>query len=154
MMDTDMPGDLLARLRSGVLSDGVEQTEMLGEALAAFLPEEAILCLGGELGSGKTAFVRGLGRGLGVTGLVTSPTFNLLQIHRGTRVLLHLDAYRLEDAGALDDLGLEAWMRPPYCLAVEWPERVAVALPDTAWWLRFEAPEEATRRIQLMDTNS
>ena len=113
-----------------LLSRGPEATEALGERLGRVLEAGAILALSGELGTGKTAFVRGLARGLGVEGPVSSPSFTLMQRYEGGRLPLdHFDAWMegrerafLADGGA-EDLGREG------VAAVEWAERVADWLP-------------------------
>ncbi len=100
--------------------------------------------LSGPLGAGKTALVRGLGRGLGVSGRVTSPTFVLARQHRGPLPLLHVDAYRLRDSGAtdLDDLDLEEALTDGVA-AVEWGEGLVEGL--AASWLEVvleRAPDD------------
>lgn len=145
-----MDEDRLRRWRQGFTTRSAEETEAAGEELAGLLPEGATLLLSGELGAGKTTLVRGLARGLGVRGDVTSPTFALLNVHRGAkRQLLHVDAYRLERAEQLEGLLLSEIARPPFNLVVEWPERVAGAEPPGSWKVRLVAEDPGTRRIQL-----
>lgn len=132
------------KLRAGVTTASAAETQALAAALAAMLPPDATLALHGNLGVGKTTFVQGLARGLGVTGPVTSPTFNLYALHRGTaRLLLHLDAYRIESARELEDLLLADFLVSPWCLAVEWPEKIAGWLPPGTLHLELGiAPDE------------
>lgn len=120
---------ILSRLRAGVTTSSAEETRALAAELAAALPPESALALHGDLGVGKTTFVQGLARGFGIREPVTSPTFNIFTLHRGPTTLLHLDAYRLESAAAAEDLLLGDFMTPPWCLAVEWPEKIAAWLP-------------------------
>lgn len=121
---------ILEILRTGVTTASAADTQALAAALAAVLPPDTALALHGNLGVGKTTFVQGLARGFGVTEAVTSPTFNLYTIHRGpSRLLLHLDAYRLNSAREADDLLLDEFLTSPWCLAVEWPEEIADWLP-------------------------
>lgn len=120
----------LEQLHAGLTTASAAETQELAARFAARLPPDAVLALHGDLGVGKTTFVQGLARGLGVTEPVTSPTFNIFVVHRGaTRTLVHLDAYRLTGPEQLDALMLEDFLRPPFCLAVEWPDRVAAWLP-------------------------
>lgn len=143
------PAELLEQLRQGVQTDSPEQTENIGADLAVALAGQAVICLEGPLGAGKTCFVRGLARGLGCETPVTSPTFNLFQIYNGPRRLLHVDAYRLSAPTQMDDLGLEDWMDAQTVLAIEWPENVRPWLPPKHYWLRLSAVSENRREIQL-----
>jgi tRNA threonylcarbamoyladenosine biosynthesis protein TsaE len=121
--------DIFTRLRAGVVTASAAETQALAHELARALPPDTTLALHGNLGVGKTTFVQGLARGLGHTGPVTSPTFNIFTLHRGPTNLLHLDAYRLDSAQQVEDLLLADFMESPWCLAVEWPEKIADWLP-------------------------
>jgi tRNA threonylcarbamoyladenosine biosynthesis protein TsaE len=139
---------ILAELRSGVVTASAEETRQLGARFAAALPPDVTVALHGDLGVGKTTFVQGLAQGFGLPGAVTSPTFNILHLYRapvsaqGTCTLAHLDAYRLENAHQVAELMLDDILISPYCLAVEWPERIAAWLPADALHLALtiEAP--------------
>jgi len=120
---------IFAELRAGATTASAEETRALAARLAAALPPDTVLALHGDLGVGKTTFVQGLAAGFGIREAVTSPTFNIFTLHRGPVTLLHLDAYRLDRPEQLEDLLLEDFMVSPWCLAVEWPERVAAWLP-------------------------
>jgi tRNA threonylcarbamoyladenosine biosynthesis protein TsaE len=134
---------LFARLRAGVTTASAEETRALAGELAAALPPDSTLALHGNLGVGKTTFVQGLARGLGITDTVTSPTFNIFTLHRGPTNLLHLDAYRLEQAREVEDLLLSDFMVSPWCLAVEWPDKIAEWLPPGTLHLELGiAPDE------------
>ena len=124
-----MATNICDRLRAGVITASAEETRTLAAEFAAALPPDTTLALHGNLGAGKTTFVQGLARGLGVTEAVTSPTFNIFTLHRGPVRLLHLDAYRLESERQIEDLLLEDFLVSPWCLAVEWPEKIAAWLP-------------------------
>ncbi len=109
------------------------ETEDLGARLAAVLSPGAVVAFQGGLGMGKTAFARGLARGLGYPGRVTSPTFTIVNEYEGGRLpLFHFDMYRLPDAGALFDIGWEDYLERGGVCAVEWSERAADALPPDA----------------------
>ena len=112
-----------------------EETEALGASLAQELEPGAVLAFTGDLGAGKTAFVRGLARGLGCPGRVTSPTFTIVNEYEGGRLpLFHFDMYRLERAGELFDIGWEDYLDRGGVCAVEWSENVREALdPQTIW---------------------
>ena len=111
-------------------SHSEEETRAMAARLAATLAPGAVLLLSGDLGAGKTAFVRGLAEGLGVDpGEVTSPTFTLVHEYRGGRLpLIHVDLYRLDSAD-LDEIGLDTDLALTGVVAVEWSERLSRSLP-------------------------
>lgn len=114
-----------------ITSNSVEETERLGSALAARLPAGAIVAFTGDLGAGKTAFVRGMALGLGITERVTSPTFTIVNEYEGgSRPLFHFDLYRLRNADELFDIGWEDYLARGGISAVEWSERAAEAMED------------------------
>ena len=125
------------------------ETAAIASALAADLKPGAVLLLSGNLGAGKTAFVRGLAEGLGVDpGEVSSPTFTLVHEYRGGRLTLyHVDLYRL-DRAATDDLGLDELGVADGVLAIEWPDRLTHAL-DGARHVSIEIVDDTTRRISI-----
>jgi tRNA threonylcarbamoyladenosine biosynthesis protein TsaE len=128
---------------------GAEQTEALGERLAAWLRPGDIVALYGELGAGKTCLVRGLARGLEVDdNLVASPSFTLLNEYEGRLPLYHLDCYRLDDPEAVAELGLEDYYRGRGVLAIEWAERVP-DLPEERLEITIEWLGENRRRVRL-----
>ncbi len=105
------------------------ETEAVGEALARTLTRGTVIAFTGDLGAGKTAFTRGLARGLGITERVTSPTFTIVNEYQGGRLpLFHFDMYRLESAEELFDIGWEDYLRRGGVCAVEWSEKVSDAL--------------------------
>ena len=110
------------------------ETEALGETLARRLGPGDVVAYRGDLGAGKTAFTRGLARGLGCTGRVTSPTFTVVNEYEGRLPLFHFDLYRLEGEDALYDVGWEDYLDRGGVCAVEWSERAEAALPrETVW---------------------
>ena len=131
-----------------ILSNSEEETAAAGERLAARLGPGDVLLLHGELGAGKTAFVRGLARGLGAAADdVSSPTFTLIQDYRGRVRLYHVDLYRLQPI-EVADLGLEELTMGDAIVAVEWAERWRER-PVDAWEISFEHQGEDRRRIQV-----
>lgn len=105
------------------------ETEAVGEALAQRLYPGAVLAFAGDLGAGKTAFTRGLARGLGIAARVTSPTFTIVNEYEGGRLpLFHFYLYRLGSSEELFDIGWEDYLRRGGICAVEWSERVSDAL--------------------------
>jgi tRNA threonylcarbamoyladenosine biosynthesis protein TsaE len=125
------------------------ETQAVAREVAATLRAGDVLLLSGDLGAGKTTFVRGLAEGLGIDpGEVSSPTFTLVHEYRGRRLTLyHADLYRLESA-ATDDLGLEEIGVKDGVLAIEWPDRLSHELPG-AILIRIEVVDDASRRITI-----
>jgi tRNA threonylcarbamoyladenosine biosynthesis protein TsaE len=132
----------MARERAGLMRilDGEAETEALGAALAPVLAGRgALVTLSGELGAGKTTLVRGLLRACGHTGAVRSPTYTLVEPYEVSgRTILHVDLYRLAEAGELEPLGLREASSDDALILVEWPERAAGALPVPDLSLRLE----------------
>ena len=114
------------------LSHSVTETEALGQRLGQALHPGDVVAYFGDLGAGKTAFTRGLARGLGCTGRVTSPTFTIVNEHEGPIPLFHFDMYRLGSSDELFDIGWEDYLTRGGVCAVEWSEQVADALPEDA----------------------
>ena len=125
------------------------ETEKLGERLAAVLPAGTVLAYRGDLGAGKTAFTRGLARGLGYTEPVTSPTYTIVNEYLGGRLpLFHFDMYRLHSSDDLWDIGWEDYLDRNGVCAVEWSENVREALEDPVT-VRIEKIGDDSRRITL-----
>ena len=124
-----------------------EQTEAVGEEFAAGLGPGDLLLLEGDLGAGKTTFVRGLARGLGVTVAVQSPTFQLVRVYPGRVQLGHVDLYRLEAGAEIGDLGLDDLLDAGV-VAVEWGDRLLLDGRRTAR-IAFAAPSPQVRVITL-----
>ena len=134
----------------------LETTRALGRELAQRLPKGAILLLQGPLGAGKTSLVQGLALACGIGEPITSPTFALAQHYpQGRPPLVHLDLYRLEAPGSADELFLqeeEEARAMNALMAVEWPERLSLLLPE-AWSLALEPLASGGRQAQLIPPN-
>ena len=125
------------------------ETEAVGEALAKTLRPGTVLAFRGDLGAGKTAFTRGLGRGLGCTERVTSPTYTIVNEYTSGRLpLFHFDMYRLRSSEDLFDIGWEDYLERGGVCAVEWSENVAAAL-DGAIWITIEKTGDDSRKITI-----
>jgi len=135
-----------------IASSSEEETLAAGERLGRRLTAGAVVLLFGDLGAGKTAFVRGLARGLDVPAdEVTSPTFTLVQEYRGRLTLHHVDLYRLEPA-EVADLGLDELTSGDAVVAIEWAERWHDA-PEVAWEVRLSHTGDEQRRIEIRHCN-
>ena len=126
-----------------------EETEKIGEALAKSLQPGTVLAYRGDLGAGKTAFTRGLARGLGCKETVTSPTYTIVNEYLGGRLpLFHFDMYRLASSDDLWDIGWEDYLEREGVCAVEWSENVADAM-ENAVTVTIEKLGENTRQITI-----
>ena len=134
---------------TGLVTASEEETQAVARTFADTLRAGDVLLLSGDLGAGKTTFVRGLAAGLGIDpGEVSSPTFTLLHEYRGGRLTLyHADLYRL-DQTATDDLGLDETGVRDGVLAIEWPDRLSHDIAG-ARLIRIEFVDDATRRITI-----
>ena len=143
---------IFADLSSGITTRSAEETQAIAFRLAQALSIDATLALHGNLGVGKTTFVQGLAKGFGVTDVVTSPTFNIFTLHQGgSRMLVHFDAYRLENDLQIDSLMLDDFLTSPFCLAVEWPEKIAAWLPRDTLHLTLSIIDARRHHVQLID---
>ena len=124
------------------------ETETVGETLAATLCPGAVVAFTGDLGAGKTAFVRGLARGLGINERVTSPTFTIVNEYEGGRLpLFHFDMYRLSSSDELFDIGWEDYLARGGVCAVEWSENVDDALEGAVIRVDIRRGESDGERI-------
>ena len=129
------------------ITNSPEETEKIGEKLAKALPAGTILAYRGDLGAGKTAFTRGLARGLGANEPVTSPTYTIVNEYLSGRLpLFHFDMYRLRSADDLFDIGWEDYLDRNGICAVEWSENMAEAMED-AVFITIQKTGESSRRI-------
>jgi len=128
------------------------QTRRLGARLGALLRSGDVICLAGELGTGKTCFTQGVGRGLGAKRPITSPTFTLINEYRGTEMRLpfyHIDLYRIESAEEVLTLGLEEYLYGNGVCVVEWADRARGMLPKEHLWILFRHMDETRRGILI-----
>ena len=143
--------DILAELKKGVTTTSPEETEELGTKIAHALPADVALALSGDLGSGKTTLVRGIARGLGIDHAVTSPTYTIYTCYEGERQLIHMDAYRLTNAHELDSLTVDEFLKPPFLIAVEWPEHIPGFFDDyPTYRFNLELLSDHSHRIHLV----
>ena len=133
-------------------SNSVEQTVRLGVRLGELLDTNEVLCLSGELGAGKTALARGIGRGWGATARVTSPTFTLVHEYarsKDGRILYHLDGYRLQSEADIETVGLEDILDGYSPVMIEWPEQVSTWLPSDRLWITLTYISQTRRSLRL-----
>lgn len=130
-------------------SESARQTFMIGFAMGKQARVGDVFALSGELGAGKTCFTGGLARGLGVgeNYIITSPTFTLVNEYPGRCRLYHLDVYRLNRMGELDDLGYDEFLSEKGVVVIEWAEKIAGALPSDVISIKFKYIDENSRII-------
>ena len=131
------------------ITNSEKETEELGARIAQRLPDGSVVAFYGELGSGKTAFVRGMARGMGIDALVNSPTFTIVNEYVGPRSLFHFDMYRLGSADELYDIGWEDYLARNGVCAVEWSENVEDAFEGDEVVITFRKLDDTTREITV-----
>jgi tRNA threonylcarbamoyladenosine biosynthesis protein TsaE len=130
------------------ISNSPAETEAIGRQLAEEISVGAVLALKGDLGSGKTMFVKGLVAGLGSRADVTSPTFTIVHEYRGGRVpVYHFDFFRLEKQESVARLGLDDYFFGDGVSVIEWADRFPELIPQQARWMLFETKSENQRAI-------
>ena len=130
-----------------IMTSSEEETEACGRELAESLAPGSVVALYGDLGAGKTAFVRGMALGLGVEESVSSPTFTIVNEYLGKRELIHFDMYRLSSADELFDIGWEDYLSRGAVCAVEWSENVEDAVFGDEIRVSFEKLSDHERKI-------
>ena len=135
---------IIDKLLKGAVCSSLEQTAVLASEFAKVLPEDCTIALSGDLGTGKTAFVKALAKALGITQTVKSPSFNICCVYdipKG-RKLVHIDAYRFTDGSQYESLLVDEIAPSPHIVCIEWAEIVEEYIePD--FWLKFDIQEQA-----------
>lgn len=132
-----------------IITHTPEETELVGKALAKTLTSGSVVALYGDLGAGKTAFVRGMARGLGSSDRVTSPTFTIVNEYSGTLELFHFDMYRLRSSDELFDIGWEDYLARGGVCVVEWSENVSDAFDGSETKVTIDKLTETDRKITV-----
>ena len=130
------------------IAANTEATRAVAMEFVPDLKTGSVVALVGDLGAGKTEFVKGLASALGSTAVVTSPTFTLIHEYRGGRLpLYHMDFYRLSSEDELDEIGFDEYLSRPGICAVEWANRFPDRIPAAAIWVTLSIPENNERLI-------
>ena len=132
-----------------IISHSQLETEEIGQKLAEKLPGGSVVAMYGDLGAGKTAFVRGMAKGMGLSCRVSSPTFTIVNEYLGERELIHFDMYRLSSADELFDIGWEDYLSRGAVCAVEWSENVQDAFFGDEIVVRIEKLNDTDRKILI-----
>ena len=124
------------------------ETRALGEKLAHLLLPGDVLLLWGDLGAGKSELTRGIAKGLGVTGPISSPSFTIMNVYDDGRIpLYHFDWYRLQSSEELYEMGMDEYLGGDGVAVIEWPGQCSDAIPETCLSIIIEPQEDETRRI-------
>lgn len=133
-----------------IISHTPQETEHIGSLLGEMLTRGDIIALAGELGTGKTTFVRGMAHGMGIEGKeVASPSFTLVNEYEGPLPLFHLDLYRLEDEQELLGIDYDEYIRGDGVAVIEWADRISQAVPRESLWIRLRYLGTELREIMF-----
>lgn len=132
----------------------LEEMHSFGLKLASKLPSGTVVALEGDLGAGKTTLVRSVAKGLGISEVVQSPTFNIMKLYlKGSRPLIHIDAYRLADINT--DIGLDEYIGYETGITmIEWPKFISNLLPKNTLYIEISITGETTRHIKVHSCDS
>ena len=132
----------------------VDETRKLGQKIGTLIKQPLVIALTGDLGSGKTAFVQGLAKGLEVPDgyYITSPTFTLINEYPGRYPLVHVDLYRLDDIDGLEDIGLDEMLHGQAVLSIEWADKLLDGLPAEHLLVTLEIIDDDCRTLGLKAT--
>lgn len=136
-------------MKQEITTSSVEETEAAGEALGRYLAPGAVVAMYGGLGAGKTAFVRGMARGLGSSARVTSPTFTIVNEYEGRLPLFHFDMYRLSSSDELFDIGWDDYLGRGGVCVVEWSEKVEDAFDGSEIRVEISRISENVRMVTI-----
>jgi tRNA threonylcarbamoyladenosine biosynthesis protein TsaE len=136
------------------ISNSPDETEAFGRRFAENLKPGDVLALTGDLGSGKTEFVKGLAASLGTATAATSPTFTLIHEYSGRRLSIYnFDFFRIEDRQSAERLGLDDYFFGDGVSVIEWADRFPDLIPENARWISFETKSEAQRAITIQESS-
>lgn len=136
-------------------SNGPEETAEIAYKFAKSLKPGDVLCMNGDLGAGKTAFVQGLAKGLGISEYLSSPTFTIVNCYEGTLPLYHFDVYRIQDPEEMYEIGYEEYVYGDGISVIEWAENIKDILPDKRYDITIEKDydkDENYRKITIERT--
>ncbi len=135
-------------------SDSYEETQRIASEFAKSLKKGDVLCMYGDLGVGKTAFVQGLAKGLGIKEHITSPTFTIVNEYMGDMALYHFDAYRIADCDEMYEIGYEEYIYGSGISVIEWPQLIADILPEQRYDIEISkdySKNENYREIEIRE---
>ncbi|MDF2522859.1 MAG: hypothetical protein K0R31_500 [Clostridiales bacterium] len=135
-----------------IITNSAEETKEFGEKLGIILKAGDIICLNGDLGTGKTALTNGIAAGMDIKGYITSPTFTIVNEYAGRIPLYHFDVYRIADSEEMFEIGFEEYLNGNGVVVIEWAEQIRDILPDEYLWVQVQKRLDIgldTRAIKL-----
>ena len=135
-------------------SESPDETQNLAAKLCSHLSRGDILSLTGDLGAGKTCFVKGLAKGLEIPQTITSPTFNLIREYSGSLPMYHFDVYRIKNLSELYELGYEEYFFGDGVTVIEWGDKIAALLPQNHLRIDFKYSDNSTKRSLTIEPGS
>ncbi|OQA54591.1 MAG: tRNA threonylcarbamoyladenosine biosynthesis protein TsaE [Candidatus Omnitrophica bacterium ADurb.Bin277] len=142
----------MKKTRQEIITNSADETIAFAKKIARNLKPGTVLCLEGDLGSGKTTFIKGIAEGLGLKHpeQVKSPTFVLMHVYKARIPLYHFDCYRLDETSEFENIGIDEFMADPHAICcVEWAEKAAGLVPLTARRIRLKIVGGSSRLIQI-----
>ncbi len=136
-----------------VLTDSDEETLLAGEEFSKTLKEGDVVALNGDLGAGKTVFVKGIAKGLHISDIITSPTFTILREYKGSLPLYHFDVYRISDPDEMFEIGFSEYLDGSGVSVIEWAEKVEELLPERSVEVLIKKTGNNRREIIIHDDN-
>lgn len=137
-----------------MLTNSAKETVALGEKLAKGLSKGDVVALYGDLGSGKTTFTKGIGKGLGAedAGHINSPTFVLIKEYKARLPIYHIDLYRLDNLQDIEDIAIEEYIYGDGVVVIEWAEKINTLLPKKHIAVKFKIKDGDKREIKIEDS--
>jgi tRNA threonylcarbamoyladenosine biosynthesis protein TsaE len=139
---------IFAELARGILAPTDADTRSVAARVAEAIDPDRTLALSGDLGAGKTTFVKGLASAWNIREAVTSPSFAVCNMHQGDRLLVHVDAYRLTSSVQWESLMIDEFLVSPWCMVIEWPEHVRDFIAEDAIWISMTIAPSGDRYIR------
>ncbi len=133
------------------ISNSYEDTQKIAAEFANTLKEGDVICVYGDLGVGKTAFAKGLAKGLGINEPITSPTFTILNVYNGSLPLYHFDVYRIADSDEMYEIGYEEYVYGDGVSVIEWPELINDILPDKRYDIEIAKDYDKGENYRTID---
>lgn len=133
------------------ISEGYEDTQRIASEFAKTLKSGDVICMYGDLGAGKTAFVQGLAKGLGIDEHITSPTFTIVNEYMGDKPLYHFDVYRIADSDEMYEIGYEEYISGDGISVIEWPQLIEDILPEHRYDIEISKDYSKSENYRIIE---